>query len=205
MLFGIADELDDLRRRGLERHLSLPAGIDFASNDYLGLSRHPALREAAISALERGEVGATASRLLRGHCDEHAKLESFAARFFGVDAALFFSSGFLANLALFSTLVARHDAVVFDEYIHASTKDGIHASRGARFRARHSDLNSFADACRSARSNGARRLLIAAESVYSMDGDLAPLSELSALRSTSLSKSGIRVSAPSSEKRFCPR
>lgn len=181
MLTGIEGKLAELRRRGLRRQFSLPAGIDFTSNDYLALSRHPALREAAISALQQGPVGAAASRLLRGHCSEHAKLEEFAAGFFGTERSLFFSSGFLANFALFSTLADRHDAVVFDEYVHASVKEGIHASNAARFRACHNDLESFAGAVRKARLKGARRLLLAVESVYSMDGDLAPVEQLSAL------------------------
>jgi 8-amino-7-oxononanoate synthase len=165
----------------LYRQLRLPAGIDFTSNDYLGLSHHPALREAMMSALEAGAIGASASRLLRGHSEQHAKLEMFAADFFGAERALFFGNGFVANFALFSTLLERHDAVVFDEYVHASIKEGIHAANAARFRARHNDVQSFADGCRRARFKGARRLLIAVESVYSMDGDLAPLDKLSAL------------------------
>src|SRR5207302_4759918 len=132
-------------------------------------------------ALENGAVGATASRLLRGHCHEHAKLEEFAARFFAVERTLFFGSGFVANFAIFSSLAGRHDAIVFDERIHVSVKEGIHACNAARFRARHNDVQSVADGVRAARSGGARRLLIAVESVYSMDGDFAPLQPLSAL------------------------
>jgi 8-amino-7-oxononanoate synthase len=115
---------------------------------------------------------------LRGHHPAHARLEDFAAEFFDSDKALFFGSGFLANFAIFSTLLERHDAVIFDEHIHASVKEGIHASPAARYRARHNDSESFADCIRRAREKGARRLFIAVESVYSMDGDLAPLSEL---------------------------
>jgi 8-amino-7-oxononanoate synthase len=175
----IAQELSRLKQSHRHRALALPRGIDFSSNDYLGLSRHPALREAVIVALEEsGLAGAGGSRLLRGHHDAHARLEEFAADFFGADKALFFGSGFLANFALFSTLAGRHDAVVFDERIHASVKEGIHAAPAARHRALHNDVGSFEAALRRARENGARRIFIAVESIYSMDGDLVPLSEL---------------------------
>jgi len=181
MLAGIEAELAELKRRNLYRHLAPARGIDFTSNDYLALSRHPALRAAAKAALDAAPVGAGASRLLRGSLEAHAVLEEFAAGFFGAEKALFFGSGYLANLALFSTLLDRRDAVVFDDAIHASMKEGIHASNASRFRAQHNDPESFRDALRSARDKGARRLLIAVESVYSMDGDMAPLEELSRL------------------------
>lgn len=181
MLSGAEAELEELRQRGLYRTLAPAGGVDFTSNDYLGLSRHPALRAAAIEALQTSPVGASASRLLRGHSDAHAELEQSAAEFFGTPKALFFGSGFAANFALFSTLLTRHDAVVFDEQIHASVKEGIHASPAKRFRARHNDVQAFEDALRKARSSKARRLLIAVESVYSMDGDIAPLHELEKL------------------------
>jgi 8-amino-7-oxononanoate synthase len=175
----IAQELARLKQTHRHRALALPRGIDFSSNDYLGLSHHPALREAVMMALdESGLAGAGGSRLLRGHHDAHARLEDFAAEFFRAGKALFFGSGFLANFALFSTLAGRHDAVVFDERIHASVKEGIHAAPAARHRARHNDVDSFEAALLRARENGARRIFIAVESVYSMDGDLAPLSEL---------------------------
>jgi 8-amino-7-oxononanoate synthase len=174
--------MERLKRAHRYRALALARGIDFTSNDYLGLSRHPALREAIVAALEEdGTAGAGGSRLLRGHHEAHARLEEFAAGFFQAEKTLFFSSGFLANYALFSTLLERHDAVVFDERIHASVKEGIHACPAERFRARHNDVESFESAIRGAREKGARRVFIAVESVYSMDGDLAPLSELDAI------------------------
>ena len=177
---GIAAALERLKETGRERRLTLPRGIDFTSNDYLGLSRHPALREACIAALEAdGLAGAGGSRLLRGHHPAHEHLELFAATFFGVEKALFMGGGFLANYALFTTLAERHDAVVFDERIHASVKEGIHASAAEGYRARHNDVEDFESAIKRARAKGARRVFVAVESVYSMDGDLAPLAELS--------------------------
>jgi 8-amino-7-oxononanoate synthase len=178
--------MERLKREHRLRELSPPRGIDFSSNDYLGLSRHPALREAVMEAIDQdGMVGSGGSRLLRGHHPAHVRLEEFAAEFFQSEKALFFGSGFLANFAVFSTFLERHDAVIFDEHIHASVKEGIHASPAARYRARHNDLDSFEGCIRRAREKGARRLLVAIESVYSMDGDLAPLNELHGLARTS--------------------
>jgi 8-amino-7-oxononanoate synthase len=178
-------DLERLKRTSRHRSLELPRGIDFTSNDYLGLSRHPALREAMIAALQGdAPVGAGGSRLLRGHQPGHALLEAFAAPFFGCERALYFSTGFLANYALFTALVHRHDAVVFDALIHASAKEGIHACGARRLKARHGDANAFEDALRRARQAGARRLWIAVESVYSMDGDTAPIDDLLALART---------------------
>jgi len=175
-------EIERLQRAHRHRSLTLPHGIDFTSNDYLGFAHHPALREALIEALERdGMIGAGGSRLLRGHHEEHARLEAFAAVFFSVEKALYFGSGFLANFALFTTLADRHDAVVFDERIHASVKEGIHASPAERYRARHNDVESYAAELKRARERGARQVFVAVESVYSMDGDLAPLAALSDL------------------------
>jgi 8-amino-7-oxononanoate synthase len=174
--------MERLKRAHRERALMLPKGLDFTSNDYLGLSRHPALREAVIAALKKdGAVGAGGSRLLRGHHPAHARLEEFARAFFGVEKALFFGSGFIANYALFSALCERHDAVIFDERIHASVKEGLHASPAKRYRARHNNPESFEAAILKAREKGARRVFIAVESVYSMDGDLAPLNALNAI------------------------
>lgn len=164
------------------RSLNLPRGIDFTSNDYLGLSTHPALRQAIVDALDAGAAaGSAGSRLLRGHHPEHLALEDFAAKFFGAERALYFSTGFLANLALFTTLPNRRDAVVFDELVHASVKEGVHAGHAARYKVRHNDVDAFEDAIRRARQAGAHDVWIAIESVYSMDGDQAPLADLRTL------------------------
>jgi 8-amino-7-oxononanoate synthase len=177
----LESELERLKAEHGYRSLRAAQGRDFTSNDYLGLAQHPALREAAARAMdEDGAFGAGASRLLRGHHPRHHELEQRAAAFFGTQRALYLGSGYLANLALFSTLPGRHDAVVFDERIHASMKEGIHAAPAERFRARHNDLDSFEDCLRRAREE-ARDIWIAVESVYSMDGDIAPLDELLAL------------------------
>ena len=179
----LADELARLKRTHRHRSLELPGGIDFSSNDYLGLSRHGAVRAAMIAALadESQPIGAGGSRLLRGHHPAHAELERFAAGFFGCERALYFATGFIANYALFTGLVHRHDAIVFDALLHASAKEGIHASGARRYKVRHNDPAAFEDALGRARAAGARRLWLACEAVYSMDGDLAPLDDLIAL------------------------
>lgn len=179
----LAQELERLKSEHRYRSLELPHGIDFTSNDYLGLSRHPALKQAAIAALTAtdGAAGSAGSRLLRGHGESHASLEAFAASFFGCERALYFSTGFLANFALFTTLPHRHDAVVFDEFVHASVKDGIHAGHARRYKVRHNDPEAFEHAICRARRNGAHDVWIAVESVYSMDGDCAPVATLHAL------------------------
>ncbi len=178
---GFADALRQLDEAGRGRRMTLPAGLDFSSNDYLGFKSHPALRRAAIDALDGGmDLGAGGSRLLRGHTESHALLEEEAARFFGAEKALYFSTGFQANYAVFTTLPDRNDTVVFDALIHASMKDGIHAGHAKRIKVPHNNLDAFEAALKKAR--GPRgRIWLAVESVYSMDGDCAPLNELAAL------------------------
>ena len=177
-----AAEIERLKAAHGYRTLRPASGIDFTSNDYLGFAAHPALREATKKALdEYGIVGAGGSRLLRGHHPLHAELETRAAEFFSCPKTLYFGSGYLANLALFSTLCGRRDAVVFDENIHASMKEGIHASPAERYRARHNDISSFEKNLKKARSAGSQSIWIALESLYSMDGDFAPLRELAML------------------------
>jgi 8-amino-7-oxononanoate synthase len=172
-------QLEDQNRL---RSLNLPNGIDLTSNDYLGLRSHPALRAAAIEALEGGmDLGAGGSRLLRGQAEAHKNLEEFAAKYFGSEKALYFSTGFQANQALFTALPDRRDLIIFDEYIHASTREAIQHSDAKHMKVRHNDLNAFEEALKKA--DGAM-VWIAVESVYSMEGDLAPLKELAALAST---------------------
>ncbi len=183
--------LEALERRGRLRDLKPRTGLDFSSNDYLGLGASAALRQAAADALARGvALGAGGSRLLRGNDPEHEALETEAAAFFGAETALFMGGGFQANTAIFGTLPVRGDLVVHDELIHASVHDGLRAGKAEVAAARHNDVDSFADAIRAWRRRGARggadalnkgRPWLAVESLYSMDGDRAPLAELAAL------------------------
>ncbi|OAP43346.1 8-amino-7-oxononanoate synthase [Sinorhizobium glycinis] len=175
--------LAGLGRKGRRRALVAQEGVDFTSNDYLGLAHSPRLKTAVLSALEGGvPAGAGGSRLLRGNHPEHEALEVEAAAFFGADRALFFGSGYAANVALFSTLPQRDDIIVHDALIHASAHEGITASKAPAVAASHNDLDAFADAIHKWRSaGGTGHPWIAVESLYSMDGDRAPLVELAAM------------------------
>lgn len=172
--------LDALARRGRRRALRAAAGLDFASNDYLGLSRSPVLRDAVGAALSRGvAVGAGASRLLRGNDPEHEALEAEAAAFFDAPQCLYLGGGYVANFALFSVLPQRGDLVVYDELIHASAHEGMMAGRADTRKATHNDASAFDDAIKAWRdAGGTGTPFIAVESLYSMDGDRAPLADL---------------------------
>lgn len=180
MLTAFETALAELDALGRLRRLSPRSGIDFTSNDYLGLASAPELTKAAADALARGvPLGAGGSRLLRGNHPEHEALEAEAASLFGAETALFFASGFLANYAIFSTLPQRGDLVVHDALIHASAHDGMRTGRAERASASHNDANAFEDAIKSWRRDGGKgRPWIAVESLYSMDGDRAPLQDL---------------------------
>lgn len=180
MLSGYAATLEGLQRKARLRSLSPQRGVDFTSNDFLALSGAPRLKEAIVAAMERGvPAGAGGSRLLRGNHPEHEALETEAAGFFGADRVLYFGSGYAANSALFSTLPQRDDLIVYDTLIHASAHEGISASKAAGVSVSHNDANAFDEAIRNWRKDGGRgRPWIAVESLYSMDGDKAPLAEL---------------------------
>ncbi|SLN73521.1 8-amino-7-oxononanoate synthase [Falsiruegeria litorea R37] len=175
--------LTALQTRGRYRALIARAGHDFASNDYLGLVGSEVLQAAAREALDRGvPVGAGGSRLLRGNADEHVLLEQEAAAFFGAQAALFMGGGFQANTAIFSTLPGHEDLVLYDALIHASTHDGMRLGRAKTQAFAHNDVSAAEDAIGTWRAAGnIGQIWIAVESLYSMDGDLAPVAELMAL------------------------
>ncbi|MDT8760149.1 8-amino-7-oxononanoate synthase [Sphingomonas psychrotolerans] len=165
------------------RRLVPRAGRDFASNDYLGLASAPRLAAAVTDAIARGvPTGSGGSRLLRGNHPEHEALEEEATRLFGSETALFFSSGYAANAALLSTLPQRGDLVVYDALIHASAHEGMRLGRAETRGARHNDVDAFSDAIAEWRQAGGKgRVWIAVESLYSMDGDRAPLDALAEL------------------------
>lgn len=178
-----AEDLARLQGADRLRRLTLPAGLDFASNDYLGFAGQGRLLPAARQALEEGVgLGSGGSRLLRGHHEAHAALETEAAALFGAEAALFFGSGFAANTALFGALPQRGDLVLFDALIHASVHDGLRAGRGTAEAFAHNDVEAARRAALRYRAEGGRgRIFIAIESLYSMDGDLAPVADFKAL------------------------
>lgn len=173
--------LDALQARHRRRALIPTQGLDFASNDYLGLAGSQVLQRAAHDALSRGvPVGSGGSRLLRGNHPEHEALEREAAAFFGADAALFMGGGFQANQAIFSTLPAAEDLVLYDALVHASAHEGMRASRADLRAFRHNDVADARNVLRDWQSTGGSgQVWIAVESVYSMEGDLAPLEDLS--------------------------
>ena len=182
-LAALANKLEDLGSLGRRRSLVPRTGLDFASNDYLGLAGSVRLRDAALDAVTRGvSIGSGGSRLLRGNSDEHERLEAEAATFFGSETALFFGGGYGANTLLFSTLPQRDDLVVYDELIHASAHEGMRLGRAQTAEFAHNDVNAAADAIAGwRRSGGTGTAWIAVESLYSMDGDRAPLTDIAAL------------------------
>jgi 8-amino-7-oxononanoate synthase len=170
---------DDDRLRGLKPR----AGIDFASNDYLALASAPRMRNAVAAALEAGTpIGSGGSRLLRGNCAEHEQLEADAARFFGAETSLFFGGGYVANFAVLTTLPQRGDLLVLDALVHASIHEGARAGRAEYCESAHNDPKSVEDRIRDWRAKGGMgRVWIVVESIYSMDGDFAPLEEIAAI------------------------
>ncbi|MEQ8824586.1 MAG: 8-amino-7-oxononanoate synthase [Filomicrobium sp.] len=175
-----AQSLLALERRNRLRRLTPRQGHDFSSNDYLGLANSEELRQAIVRAISRGvAIGSGGSRLLRGNDPEHEKLEAEAAEFFGAEAALYFASGFSANAAVLATLPQRGDVIVYDNLIHASAHDGMKLSRAEKTAARHNDAQAFEDVIKTWRKAGGKgRPWLAVESLYSMDGDVAPLDDL---------------------------
>ncbi len=162
------------------------AMLNFSSNDYLGLANHPLLKEAAVRALERFGVGAGASRLISGTLAPHHELEQVLAQFKGTEAALSFSSGYATALGTIPALVGRDDIVILDKLVHACMVDATRLS-GARVRVcRHNDIDHleellrWADAQRGAAEES--RILVLTESVFSMDGDRAPLRDIVELK-----------------------
>lgn len=179
----LSSMLDVLDKRHHRRRLIPRAGLDFASNDYLGLANSPFLREAALKAIQNDvPVGSGGSRLLRGNHIEHERLEERAAEFFGTEAALFMGGGFQANEAIFATLPAANDLIVYDEYIHASAHEGMRSTRAQTLSFVHNDVADAAKKIDQWRAQGGDgQIWLAAEAVYSMDGDLCPIAELDRL------------------------
>ena len=163
-------------RDGRLRTLRPPSGIDLSSNDYLNLSRHPNLVRAFADAARDEGVGSTGSRLLRGERERFSQLEARFARFKGAERALYFSSGYLANLAVLTTLAEPGDVIFSDALNHASLVDGIRLTRARRQIFPHLDVGQLEALLRAESGSGVR--FVAVESVFSMEGDLAPLADL---------------------------
>lgn len=151
----------------------------FASNDYLGLARHPEVVDAAARATHTYGAGSGAARLISGSLPPHMEMEQALARFKGTEAALAFGSGYLANIGVIPALIGRGGLILADRLCHASLIDGCRLS-GADFRVyRHNDLDHLTDLL--SRRRRVRRTLIVTDGVFSMDGDLAPLPDLAAI------------------------
>lgn len=150
----------------------------FASNDYLGLSRHPLLIEAIAEGARRFGAGAGASHLVSGHHVVHETLEQELARFAGKPAALSCINGYVANLALLTTLAGEGDVIFSDQLNHASIIDGARLSQASVEVYPHADVAALEDLLK---SSGVRQKLVVTDAVFSMDGDVAPLAELLAL------------------------
>jgi 8-amino-7-oxononanoate synthase len=182
-------ELAQLREAGLYRTLRRVGGdqgatllldgrevINFSSNNYLGIANHPALCEAAKAAIDRYGCGSGASRLISGNMTLHEELEAKIAEFKGTEAALVFNSGFQANTGIIPALVGPDDVVFSDALNHASIIDGCRLARSKISVYGHLDLDGLERALKEAPSGGRR--LIVSESLFSMDGDEAPLREI---------------------------
>ena len=179
----LAADLTALAAQDRLRALAPRQGLDFASNDYLALANSPRLRDAVAQAVEAGvPIGSGGSRLLRGNHPAHEALEEAAARFFGSEAALFFSTGFAANACFFATVPQRGDLIAYDALSHASAHEGLRLTRAEARPFAHNDAAAVEDIIVDwRRSGGVGTPWIAVESLYSMDGDRAPLADLSAV------------------------
>jgi 8-amino-7-oxononanoate synthase len=164
-------KIEDRIEKGTLRSLSSFDGMtDFFSNDYLGLSKED-------FSSETSSYGATGSRLISGTSSRMLEIESEIAQFFDVQSSLMFNSGYDANLGLFSSIPQRGDTILYDELIHASVRDGIRLSHAKAISFKHNDIEDLS--AKFERSEGS--IYVAVESLYSMDGDCAPLKELAAL------------------------
>ncbi|MDX1457555.1 MAG: 8-amino-7-oxononanoate synthase [Marinobacter sp.] len=185
-----AGELEARKSAGLYRTRRLVSGpqqpsltsdgkpvLAFCSNDYLGLANHPAVAAALTAAVPAMGVGGAASHLICGHHEAHHRLEQRLADLTGRSAALFFSTGYMANLGVISALAGRGDTIFSDRLNHASIIDGCILSRAKVQRYPHNDVAALAD--KLADTSGHK--LVVTDGVFSMDGDLAPLKELAAL------------------------
>ncbi len=185
----ITDELAALKKKDYYRYLrvleSPPAPrvtidgrhyLSFCSNNYLGLANHPYLKEAAIAAIEKYGTGSSASRLIAGTNLLHMQLEEKIARFKGCEAAIIFPSGYMANVGTITALVGKGDVVIIDRYNHASIIDGCRQSNARLLVYKHCCPASLEKCLR--RAVSARRRLVVTDSIFSMDGDIAPLPEI---------------------------
>ncbi|HET9784307.1 MAG TPA: biotin synthase BioB, partial [Terriglobales bacterium] len=174
-----AGGLEQLAAQSRRRRLPVRQGEDCCSNDYLGLARHPQVRAAMAQALQQGlELGATGSRLVRGNHPVLAALEEEFAAWQGAEAALLYGSGYAANFGLLSALLDRQDIVFSDAHNHASLVDGLRAAGARRVIVPHNDPAALRDSLRRHPAIAGQRRWVVVESLYSMEGDFAPLEDI---------------------------
>ncbi len=191
-MFDLKSELVKRREAGLYRsrrvtgsaqsvHCVIDGGpvLSFCSNDYLGLANHPDIKKAFIDAVGTYGVGSGAAHLINGHSQLHHDCEQRLAEFTGRDRALLFSNGYMANLAIASTLTGRHDTIFQDKLNHASLIDAAKLSGTRSQRYRHNDLEQLENLLQNSQSDN--RKLIMTDAVFSMDGDCADLLRISEL------------------------
>ncbi len=177
----ILAELSDLESRAELRHLETVQGIDLSSNDYLGLATDPRMKQAVLKGVNStSRIASTGSRLLSGQDEAWTLLEHDFARWVGVESALYFTSGYAANIGLLSALLRPEDVVFSDSANHASLIDGIRLAKCRRVIFPHLDLNFLEDQLRRNASVAGARVIVV-ESIFSMEGDRAPLADLAAL------------------------
>lgn len=175
----ILDELEELRALHQIRTLRPKAGIDFCSNDYFLLSKNPHVKNAIKESLDEEGYGSSSSRFIRGECERYSAVQKRLAQFKKSDSALLFSSGYAANLGTLSSLIKKGDLVFSDQLNHASIIDGIRLS-GASIRVfPHLDIDALANELKDA-EKGIHKFLVT-ESLFSMDGDIAPLDKYAEL------------------------
>jgi 8-amino-7-oxononanoate synthase len=174
----IKARLDERQAAGAYRALKPESGlVDFCSNDYLGFARSPALKkliDEEIQVNHKYLIGSTGSRLLSGNTEYAEKLEQQIADFHQSEAGLIYNSGYDANIGLFSSLAQKADTIIMDELAHASIIDGTRLSFANRYNFRHNDLQSLEEKLKHAKGN----CYVIIESIYSMDGDTAPIKEI---------------------------
>lgn len=180
----IAREIESLRERSQLRSLEILGGVNLCSNDYLGLAGDPRLKRAVIEAVASAtQVGATGSRLLSGNSREWKELETEFAEFAGTESALYFTSGYAANLGLLSAILRPGDTVFSDALNHASLIDGIRLSGARKIIYPHGDVEFLEQSLReSSHREGAK--VIVTESIFSMEGDVARIEDVLRLATT---------------------
>lgn len=176
----LATRLQNISTENQRRYLVEPFGIDFCSNDYLGFTQDEILRKRIAEAISNLPNGASGSRLLRGHHDFMGKVERELATRVGQESALIFPSGYQANVGLLSTIASANDLVFSDQLNHASIIDGIKLSGAKKIIYPHCDLNGLASQLKRHHNHPGLKLIVT-ESLFSMDGDFAPLKELAKL------------------------